>query len=146
MCPPCFSPRPSRALRSSTALASAAQPPVRRVMPTSSAVFAGIFKRGVARRTDRAGRKARPFSLCCRGLFDYPHPSQLGFAKSQTPRCDTFPLQRLRREGERTFRMLMVALRNAALEIPGTAHSFPLPLWERTQNLALSGAYAELSA
>jgi hypothetical protein len=26
------------------------------------------------------------------------------------------------------------------------AHQFPLPLWERMQNLALSEAYAELSA
>jgi hypothetical protein len=49
--------------------------------------------------------------------FFYPHLSQLGFA-TQTPRYDIFPLQRLRREGEESWQMLIVAPRHAALELP----------------------------
>src|SRR5689334_6202436 len=44
---------------------------------------------------------------------------ELGRAAGPTPRtlrCDTFPLQRLRREGEGSCRMLHVAPRYAALE------------------------------
>jgi hypothetical protein len=48
-------------------------------------------------------------------MFVDPHPSQLRSA-SPTLRCDTFPLQWLRHEGEGSWRMLRAALRNAALE------------------------------
>jgi len=49
-------------------------------------------------------------------MFVDPPLSQLGFAKTQTPRCDISPLRRLRREGGEGWWMLRVALRNAALE------------------------------
>jgi len=59
-----------------------------------------------------------------RGSFFYdPHPSQLESAPPIS-RCDTFPLQRLRREGEGIFRMLNVARRLCCLARESwTAHT-----------------------
>jgi len=57
------------------------------------------------------------------GFFICPHPSQLGFAP-QTPRCDTFPLQRLRREGEGSWRMLRGEKRFAKGERNGPVDHF----------------------
>jgi hypothetical protein len=49
-------------------------------------------------------------------MFDDPPLSQLRSAP-QTLRCDISPLIRLRHEGGEGWRMLRVALRNAALEL-----------------------------
>src|SRR6266404_4254983 len=80
--------------------------------------------------------RSAPFSLYGRVYLLNPHPSQLESAPPIS-RCDTFPLQWLRHEGEGSWRMLNVAPRCAALELD----AFPEeagPLWSAPCRISLA--------